>query len=137
LAELSTPLIPITDEIMVMPLIGTMDAERAQQVLETALHGAQARRAGIVIIDITGVRIVDSSVAATLRRAASALRMLGAEVVITGIRWAVAETLVELDLDFAGTVTRGTLQSGIAYARQRTGEASLDRAGVRGLSRGE
>jgi anti-anti-sigma regulatory factor len=136
LAELSTPLIPITDEIMVMPLIGTMDAERAQQVLQTALNGAETRRVGIVIIDITGVRIVDSSVAATLTRTASALRMLGTEVVITGIRWAVAETLVELDLDFTGTVTRGTLQSGIAYARQRTGEASLDRASVRGLSRG-
>src|SRR5262249_52676877 len=87
-------------------------------------RAADTKRASVVIMDITGVRIVDASVAATLVRAASALRLLGTEVIITGIRGAVADTLVDLGIDLAGIVTRGTLQSGIAYARQRTGEAS-------------
>lgn len=122
LAELSTPIIPITDEIMVMPLIGTMDRQRAQQVLTTALQGVQAHRAKVVIIDITGVKLVDADVASTLIGTAGALRLLGAQSVITGIRPEVAQTLVGLDIDFGSIVTRGNLQSGIAYALGRTGE---------------
>lgn len=123
LAELSTPIIPITDEIMVMPLIGTMDRQRAQQVLTTALQGVQAHRAKVVIIDITGVKLVDADVASTLIGTACALRLLGAQSVITGIRPEVAQALVGLDIDFGAIVTRGNLQSGIAYALGRTGEA--------------
>ncbi|AUX22496.1 histidine kinase [Sorangium cellulosum] len=121
LAELSTPIIPITDRIMVMPLIGMMDAQRAQQVLSTALHGVESSRADVVIIDITGVRTVDSDVASTLINTAMALRLLGAQAVITGIRPDVAQTLTGLQIDFGAVVTRGNLQSGIAYALQRTG----------------
>lgn len=121
LAELSTPLIPITNRIMVMPLIGMMDAQRAQQVLNTALHGVESSGAEVVIIDITGVRTVDSDVATTLINTAVALRLLGAQVVITGIRPDVAQTLTALQIDFSAMVTRGTLQSGIAYALQRAG----------------
>ena len=123
LAELSTPIIPITDRIMVMPLIGTMDRQRAQQVLTTALQGVQSHRAEVVIIDITGVKLVDSDVASTLIGTAGALRLLGAQAVITGIRPDVAQTLAVLDVDFGAIVTKGTLQSGIAYALGRTGEA--------------
>jgi len=123
LAELSTPIIPITDGIMVMPLIGTMDRQRAQHVLSTALEGVQAHRAKVVIIDITGVKLVDADVASTLIGTAGALRLLGAQSVITGIRPEVAQTLIGLDVDFGGIVTRGNLQSGIAYALGRTGEA--------------
>ncbi|WP_438029279.1 AAA family ATPase [Sorangium sp. So ce233] len=123
LAELSTPLIPITDRIMVMPLIGTMDAERADEALETALRGVADTSAQVVILDITGVKGVDSSVAATLVRTATALRLLGAEAVITGIRGHVSQTLVGLGIDLSETVVQGTLQRGIAYALRRTGEA--------------
>jgi anti-anti-sigma factor len=119
LAELSTPLIPISDQIMVMPLIGTMDAERAAQVLEAALGGAQRHRARVVILDITGMRHVDSSVAGTLMKTAGALRLLGAEAVLTGIRPEVAQAIVGLGIDLAGIVTMGTLQAGIAYAMSR------------------
>jgi predicted ATPase/GAF domain-containing protein len=122
LAELSTPIIPITDRIMVMPLIGIMDRERAQQVLITVLQGVQANRAEVVIIDITGVKLVDTDVASTLINTASALRLIGAQAVITGIRPEVAQTLVGLAVDFGAVVTKGTLQSGIAYALGRTGE---------------
>ncbi|WP_437320282.1 AAA family ATPase [Sorangium sp. So ce385] len=123
LAELSTPLIPITDRIMVMPLIGTMDAERADGALETALRGVADTSAQVVILDITGVKGVDSSVAATLVRTATALRLLGAEAVITGIGGHVSQTLVGLGIDLSETVVQGTLQRGIAYALRRTGEA--------------
>ncbi|WP_438019934.1 AAA family ATPase [Sorangium sp. So ce315] len=123
LAELSTPLIPITDRVMVMPLIGTMDAQRADEALAAALRGVSETGAQVVILDITGVRCVDSGVAATLLRTAAALRLLGAEAVITGIGPRVSQTLVGLDIDLGGTVVQGTLQRGIAYAIRRTGEA--------------
>lgn len=116
LAEMSTPLIPITDSIVVMPLVGSMDTARADQVLQTALQGAQARRARIVIIDITGMKQVDSHAASSLINTASALRLLGTETLITGIRAEVAQTLIGLGIDLAAIRTRSTLQSGIAYA---------------------
>lgn len=116
LSQLSTPLIPINDEVMVMPLIGSVDSERAAQVIETLLHGIGQAQARIAIIDITGMTVVDSHVAGALLRAARAVRLLGAEVVLTGIRAEVAQTLVGLGLDLGGLVTRGTLQAGIAYA---------------------
>jgi len=118
LVELSTPLIPITDEIVVMPLIGTMDGPRAEQVFASALEGAQ-RGTRVVILDLTGMRDVDGGVVQTLLRTASALRLLGAETVLTGVRADVAHTLVELGVELGGIVTRGTLQSGIAHALRR------------------
>jgi GAF domain-containing protein len=117
LAELSTPLIPISDDIMVMPLIGTMDAGRAEEMLRVALDGTQMRSAKTVILDITGVKVVDTQVAATLLRTVEALRLLGAETVITGVRGDVAQELIRLDIDFPAKVkTKGTLQAGINHA---------------------
>jgi anti-anti-sigma factor len=119
LRELSTPLIPITDNTMVMPLIGTIDSARAQQVLETMLEGVAQHQANLVILDITGVQMVDTQVANALIRAAQAVKLLGAQVVLTGIRPDVAQTLVHLGTDLAGLITHSTLQAGIAYALQR------------------
>jgi DNA-binding response OmpR family regulator/anti-anti-sigma regulatory factor len=116
LRELSSPLIPITDRIVVMPLIGTIDAERAQQALQAVLEGAAARRAEFVILDITGVRAVDAGVAGTLVRMGDGLRLLGASTVITGVNPEVATTLVQLGVSLGRTATRGTLQDGIAHA---------------------
>jgi DNA-binding response OmpR family regulator/anti-anti-sigma regulatory factor len=116
LHELSTPIIPITDWLVVMPLIGVMDDARAAQALETALRGASERRAEIVIIDITGVPTIDAAVASALLRAARALRLIGARTVLTGIRPEVARTLANINMDPSGIVTRGTLQGGIAHA---------------------
>ena len=130
LSEMSTPLIPITDRIMVMPLIGTMDTARVNQVLETALEGAQSRAASVVIIDITGVRHVDSHVASSLIKTAAALRLLGAQVVLTGVRSEVAHTLVSLNIDLKGIVTMGTLQSGILHALRHSGEAGRIRSAL-------
>ncbi|WP_438035672.1 response regulator [Sorangium sp. So ce204] len=127
LAELSTPLIPITDHIMVMPLIGTIDSARAEQALEAALNGVQANRAKVVIIDVTGVTVLDSAVASTLMSTATALRLLGSKTVITGIRAELAQTLIDLGVDLGAVVTKGTLQSGIGYALRQAG------GGVAGL----
>nr|QDA77046.1 protein kinase [Jahnella sp. MSr9139] len=125
LAEMSTPLIPITDRIMVMPLVGTVDAERAAQVLEVALEGAQRRQASVVILDITGMRQIDTTVTGSLVRTAGALRLLGAEAVLTGVRAEVAQSMIHLGVDLQAMVTMGTLQGGIAYALGRTGESRL------------
>jgi PAS domain S-box-containing protein len=116
LAERSTPLIPISDEVMVMPLIGTVDDERARQATEALLHGCAKAKASVAIVDITGVPSLDAQSAGGLLRAASALRLLGVEVVLTGIRAEVAQTLVSLHVDMSGITTRGTLMSGIAYS---------------------
>ena len=117
--ELSTPLIPIADKVVVMPLIGTIDSNRANQVLETLLDGVVARQASVAIVDITGVRDVDSGVADPLVRAARAVGLVGAQVVLTGIKPSVAQTLVDLGVDLGSIVTSGTLQSGIRYALQQ------------------
>jgi rsbT co-antagonist protein RsbR len=114
--ELSTPLIPLSDNLIVMPLVGTLDSARAQQVMETLLQGVQNTDAEFVILDITGVSVVDTQVANVLIQAANAVRLLGAQVIITGIRPDVAQTLVYLGTNLRGIITRSTLQRGIAYA---------------------
>jgi predicted ATPase/GAF domain-containing protein/ABC-type transporter Mla MlaB component len=121
LAELSTPLMPITEGIMVMPLIGTVDRERAELVMQVALEGAQRHRARMVILDVTGIKHIDAHAAAALFRVASALRMLGAEAVLSGISPDVATTLVGLGVDLTSIATTGTLQGAMAYALARAG----------------
>ncbi|MDQ3688381.1 MAG: CHASE3 domain-containing protein [Acidobacteriota bacterium] len=118
LEELSTPLIPLSREIVIMPLVGTIDVARAQQILDAAARGVVARGARVAVIDITGVPTVDTHVASTLIQAAQTVRLLGAEAVLTGIRSRVAQTLVGLGVDLGGLVTRSTLQSGIQYATE-------------------
>jgi anti-anti-sigma regulatory factor len=118
LAELSTPLIPISDDVVVMPLIGAVDGARAEQVLDTLLSGVASRGARVAIVDITGVAVVDTQVANTILRAALAVRLLGAQVMLTGIRPEVARTLIGLDVDLGGIMTHGSLKAGIAAAFQ-------------------
>jgi rsbT co-antagonist protein RsbR len=122
LAELSTPLIPISSDIVVMPLIGAIDGSRAQRIMESLLSGIIEARARTAILDITGVETVDTQVADALLRAARAVRLVGADVILTGMRPEVAQTLVSLGTDFDGLATRATLQDGIAFAlgRERT-----------------
>jgi PAS domain S-box-containing protein len=119
ISELSTPLMPISDEVMVMPLVGSIDSARAQQITERLLEGVAASKVRTAIIDITGVPVVDTQVADAILRAAQAVKLLGAQVVITGIGPEVAQTLVGIGLSLDGMITRGTLQSGIAYAMRR------------------
>lgn len=114
--ELSTPLIPLAEGVLVMPLIGTIDSLRAQQIMRTLLEGIAEQRARVAILDITAVKVVDTQVANALVQAAQAARLLGAEVVLTGIGAEVAQTLVHLGANLSGMVTLSNLQNGIAYA---------------------
>lgn len=117
--ELSTPLIPLAQGVLAMPLIGTIDGLRAQDIMQTLMEGITAQRARIAIIDVTGVRAADGQVANALIQAARAARLLGAEVVLTGIGPEVARSLVEEGIDLGDIATLSTLQSGIAYALRR------------------
>lgn len=130
IAELSTPMIPITDGVLVMPLIGLMDSMRAKQVMDALLSGLAQNRGRVAILDITGVPVVDTATANALIQAAQAARLLGAEVILTGIRPEVAQTLVTIDARLGSITTRGTLQSAIEFVlgRRRLGEASASPA---------
>jgi rsbT co-antagonist protein RsbR len=119
IAELSTPLIPISDDILVMPLIGIMDSNRATQVMDSLLGGLSSSHGRFAILDITGVAVVDTRVANVLIRAAQTARLLRTEMILTGIRPEVARTLVGLGVNLGDITTCGTLQSGIAYAVER------------------
>lgn len=119
LRALAAPLIPLGDGVVVIPLIGRITAERADTLLGSLVEGVAAQAARVAIIDVTGVPAVDAGVSETLVRAAAAIRLLGARVVLTGISPAMARTLVELDVDLMGIVTRSSLREGIAHATRR------------------
>ncbi|MBC8161768.1 MAG: STAS domain-containing protein [Roseiflexaceae bacterium] len=119
LAELSTPLIPLNDQVMIMPLIGAIDSQRAQQIVTVLLEGVADQQARFVIIDITGVSVVDTAVANVLIQAARAVGLLGAQAILTGIRPEIAQTLVGLGVDLDSIVTQSSMQSGVAYAMRR------------------
>lgn len=116
LRELSTPLIPLADGVLALPLIGTLDAARAQEVMETLLTGVVRQRAHTAILDVTGIRSLDAQAADGLIGVARAARLLGARVILTGVGPELASILVDLNADLTGILTRDTLQSGIADA---------------------
>ncbi|KAB8144486.1 PAS domain S-box protein [Chloroflexia bacterium SDU3-3] len=118
LAELSTPLIPISDDVLVMPLIGTIDSQRAQQIIQSLLEGVEHNHTRVAILDITGVPVVDTQVAKSLIVAAEGVELLGAQVVLTGIRPEVAQTLVGLGIDLSAITTYSSLQIGVAMVSQ-------------------
>ena len=114
--ELSSPVMPVLDNILVMPLIGTIDSERASLLVGSLLAAIEKHRALYVIMDVTGVPIVDTQVARMLLNAASAAKLLGTQTILVGLRPELAQTIVGLGLDLSGLVTRTDLQSGVAYA---------------------
>lgn len=119
LAEMSTPLLPLADGVIAMPLVGTMNKGRASGVMETLLKGVAEHHARIVILDITGVRVVNTQVATALIKAAQAVKLLGVSVVLTGIQPRIAQILAGLGVDLSNIITRNTLQAGIVYALNR------------------
>jgi anti-anti-sigma factor len=119
LREISTPLIPISKGVVVIPLVGKVDSGRALQMVETLLEGITKHKAKTAILDITGVPVVDTQVAKVLLQTAQAVKLLGSRIVITGIRPEVAQTLVTLGMDLSSLVIRHDLQSGIAYALEQ------------------
>jgi len=119
LLALSMPLIPISDEIVVVPLIGDLNAERMKHVQKTLVQGIAKSRVQVVLLDLTGVPSLDAASADAIVRTVQAARLLGVKVVLTGIRSEVAHLLVSQGRDLSGIVTRRTLESGIAFAMGR------------------
>jgi anti-anti-sigma regulatory factor len=123
IAELSTPIIPFSDEIILLPLIGSINTQRAQQIIDVLLDAVSQLKAHIVILDLTGVPSVDTHIASALIRAAQSVQLLGARTIVTGIRPDIAQTLISLGVDLQGINTESNLQSGISLAlkHQRNG----------------
>jgi anti-anti-sigma regulatory factor/HAMP domain-containing protein len=119
--ELSSPALPVLDGVLVMPLIGVIDSRRAALLTTTLLEAVEQHRAQVVILDVTGVPLVDTQVARTLIQAAEAARLLGARPVLVGIRPELAHTIVSLQLDLSAFVTLADLQSAIRYAAKQRG----------------
>ncbi|MER0469020.1 RsbT co-antagonist protein RsbRA [Bacillus cabrialesii subsp. cabrialesii] len=120
LQELSAPLIPVFENITVMPLVGTIDTERAKRIMENLLNGVVKHRSQVVLIDITGVPVVDTMVAHHIIQASEAVRLVGAKCLLAGIRPEIAQTIVNLGIDLSQVITKNTLQKGIQTALEMT-----------------
>jgi rsbT co-antagonist protein RsbR len=116
LADLSTPVIQIWDGIIALPLVGAIDSARAKDIMERLLEAVVAHEADIVIIDITGVPVVDTQVANRLMRTVEAVRLLGTRSIITGINPIIAQTLVQLGVDLSQLTTKASLRAGLQQA---------------------
>ncbi|TKC13514.1 RsbT co-antagonist protein RsbRA [Robertmurraya kyonggiensis] len=116
LQELSAPLIPVFDGISVMPLIGAIDTERAKQIMENLLNGVVKHRSEVVLIDITGVPVVDTMVAHHIIQAADAVRLVGSQCMLVGIRPEIAQTIVSLGINLNQVTTKNTLKKGMEAA---------------------
>ncbi|MBM7865849.1 STAS domain-containing protein [Heliobacterium gestii] len=116
LLELSTPVIRIWEGILAVPLIGTMDSKRAQQVMEKLLNSIVETNARVTILDITGVPTVDTLVANHILKTAAAVRLLGATLIITGISPVIAQTMVHMGVDLGPVITRSVMADGIALS---------------------
>ncbi len=118
--ELSTPIVPVLEGVLVLPLVGGIDNRRAQQIMETLLEAIGHYQAAVVIIDITGVPMVDTEVANHILQVTRASALLGSECVLVGISPEVAQTIVSLGVDLSSIITQANLQSGIEYALKKT-----------------
>jgi len=119
--ELSTPVVKIWDGILALPMIGTLDSARTQVVMESLLQAIVDTSAQIAILDITGVPTVDTLVAQHLLKTVTAIRLMGAECIISGVRPQIAQTIVHLGVDLQGVTTKATLADALALAFKRTG----------------
>ncbi|HCC56217.1 MAG TPA: anti-anti-sigma factor [Solibacterales bacterium] len=117
--ELSTPVVKLWDGILALPLIGTLDSERTQIVMENLLQEIVRTGAGLAIIDITGVPTVDTLVAQHLLKTVAAARLMGAECIISGIRPQIASTIVHLGVDLGDVSTKATLADAFAVALRK------------------
>lgn len=120
LQELSAPLIPVMDNITIMPLVGTIDTERAKLIMENLLDGVIKHNAEVVLMDITGVPVVDTMVAHHIIQAAEAVRLIGSTCILVGIRPEIAQTIVNLGIDLGKFPTKSSLRKGFQTALELT-----------------
>jgi rsbT co-antagonist protein RsbR len=123
LLELSTPVVKLWKNILALPLIGTLDSERTQIVMESLLQKIVDTGAAIAIIDITGVPMVDTLVAQHLLKTIAAARLMGADCIISGIRPQIAQTIVHLGVNLEDVITKATLADAFVVALERTGSS--------------
>jgi rsbT co-antagonist protein RsbR len=128
--ELSTPVVTLWKGILALPLIGTLDSERTQVVMESLLARIVETGASIAILDITGVPTVDTLVAQHLMKTVAAARLMGADCIISGIRPQIAQTIVHLGVDLSAVLTKATLADAFAVALARTGLSVTASAGA-------
>ncbi|HUN63816.1 MAG TPA: STAS domain-containing protein [Candidatus Sulfotelmatobacter sp.] len=128
--ELSTPVVKLWNGILALPIIGTLDSERTQVVMEALLEGIVKTNSKVAIIDITGVPTVDTLVAQHLLKTVTAARLMGADCIISGVRPQIAQTIVHLGINLLDVVTKATLSDAFALALQRTG-MSLEHTNVK------
>jgi rsbT co-antagonist protein RsbR len=121
LLELSTPVIKLWEGVLAVPMIGTLDSQRTQMVMEALLQRIVATGAELAIIDITGVPTVDTLVAQHLLKTVTAIRLMGADCIISGIRPQIAQTIVHLGIDLQGVTTKATLADALSLALKKTG----------------
>ena len=126
LQELSASLIPVFDKISVMPLVGTIDTERAKLIMENLLEGVVKQRAEVVLLDITGVPVVDTMVAHHIIQAADAVRLVGAKCMLVGIRPEIAQTIVTLGINLNDFTTTSTLRRGMQEALRLTNRTIVE-----------
>jgi rsbT co-antagonist protein RsbR len=119
--ELSTPVLQVRERLLILPMIGLIDPQRARQLTEQLLRGIRTNRAKVVVIDITGVAALDASVANHLVQTVDAARLLGATVILTGLSPEIAQTLVNIGVDLGRMTTVGDLQGGIEEAERLLG----------------
>jgi rsbT co-antagonist protein RsbR len=129
LRALSAPLIPLDDGVVAMPLVGRVTAERAARILEVLAQGVVEQGAEVAILDVTGVPEADEATVDALVRAARSIRLLGADVVLTGVKPSIARTLLALGADLGGVATRATLREGIRHAALRRAHVRAAPAG--------
>jgi len=122
LLELSTPAIQLWDDVVLMALVGNIDTERAAGLIERLLTTVSSCEARVAILDVTGVPVIDTNVARHLLKAVAAAKMLGAEVILTGINPSGAQTLVQLGIDLEKVNTKGSLRAGVEEAMRITGK---------------
>ncbi|MGA4802845.1 STAS domain-containing protein [Streptomyces lavendulocolor] len=125
LLEVSTPVVRLWRHVLAVPLIGTLDTARTQVVMESLLQAIQDNEAQVAIIDITGVPAVDTAVAQHLMHTVNAVRLMGADCVISGIRPPIAQTIAQLGIDLSTILTRATLADALAAAIQLTDQPAV------------
>jgi rsbT co-antagonist protein RsbR len=129
ISEMQTPVIQVWEGILALPVVGTVDTARAQDMTEALLERIVATGSEIVLLDITGVPVVDTAVARHLLETVAAARLLGADVLIVGLSSRTAMTLVQLGIDLSHVTTRATLAKGLELAFRRLGLAVISQNG--------